>query len=588
MKPLLTSLSKRLYSLLQIPGVYWGLVFLYLSPYLLGPEVIRVSFHDNLDGMIPSFQFLANSNVWFASNSEVVSGFLHSLPRATLGSEFNVILWLFAMFPPYWAYAINMILIHVVAFGGTYLLLRTHLLKQAAVHSIGLLALFFGLLPFWPSGGLSIAGQPLVVYAVLNLIHRKQERASLLILFLYPFYSHFFWAGIFFFGLLILVLGYSARKAPLPRLLLSAIGVMGILHIMVEYRLFLAMFFNDFHFHREAFQLQILDSWREVISLFVDHLKNGYYQSLSLHFGPMLVIFLLSIIPLQRKLSNTQVRILGLMGLLLLCSGMYAMYQSFLFVPIKESISLINTFDIGRTYTLYPILWLFIGALATRSLMGQNNWIKGVLLSALLLQTLYSFTASYEVKWTYLEPTKNLIKTIIGKGIPSELPPTFNGFYCVDNFERIRDIIGDQPKGTFTGSIGFHPAVSLFNGFNTIDGYIVLYPLAYKNTFRTIIAEELAKSQEIQAYFDDWGSRCYLFSAEVGKNVNLLSIPQIQDLALSVDALRQLGVSYLFSAVPIEHLPAGIHFLDKVDEANQAHPIYIFMIEQERQPSHNP
>lgn len=35
-------------------------------------------------------------------------------------------------------------------------------------------------------------------------------------------------------------------------------------------------------------------------------------------------------------------------------------------------------------------------------------------------------------------------------------------------------------------------------------------PLEYKHSFRKVIEEELAKAPETRAYFDEWGSRCYL------------------------------------------------------------------------------
>lgn len=561
-------------------AVYWGIVLVYLSPYFLGAKRVRISIHDNLDGMFPSFKFLSGLDVWFASNDTMVSGFLHELPRVALGSEFNVILWLFAAFPTYPAYAINMILIHCCAFGGAYLLLKHYLLPQQSIQVQGLLALFFALLPFWPSGGWSIAGQPLIVFCLLNLIHQQQIRWSILGLIVYPFYSHFFWSGIFFYGLLVLLIAwcvYQNRKIPL--LALAGLGGMGLLHLLVEYRLFHAMFWGDFHFHREAFQLSVLASWGEIAGFFFKHIREGYYQSLSLHFGPILLICLLSLIPKQRRLSNNQWHTLGLITLLLGCSTLYAAYNSFLFSPLKESISLVNAFDLGRAYTLYPILWLLIGGLAFRTILKQDTWIKTVAILALVIQMGYGFQSSHEFRWTYLEPIKNAAKATLGKGIPTELPPTFNGFYCVDNFTQAKALLGQDVETYHTASVGFHPGVTRMNGLATIDGYTNVYPLSYKQQFREIIAPELHKSQEIQHYFDSWGNRCYVFSAELGRNLNDLDADHIDQLDLSVAAMKKLNTRYLFSAVSIDRLPSGMHFFEKIEEANQHHPLYIYIID---------
>ena len=58
------------------------------------------------------------------------------------------------------------------------------------------------------------------------------------------------------------------------------------------------------------------------------------------------------------------------------------------------------------------------------------------------------------------------------------------------------------------------PAVALEAGFYCIDGYSNNYSLEYKHEFRGIIEEELEKCPAMKGYFDDWGSRCYLFTEE--------------------------------------------------------------------------
>ena len=63
-------------------------------------------------------------------------------------------------------------------------------------------------------------------------------------------------------------------------------------------------------------------------------------------------------------------------------------------------------------------------------------------------------------------------------------------------------------------SLGIDPAAALYHGFYSLDGYSNNYPLSYKHRFREVIAPELAKSEYLTDYFDDWGNRCYMFSAE--------------------------------------------------------------------------
>ena len=67
-----------------------------------------------------------------------------------------------------------------------------------------------------------------------------------------------------------------------------------------------------------------------------------------------------------------------------------------------------------------------------------------------------------------------------------------------------------------------------------------------------MIAPELAKSEYLTGYFDDWGNRCYLFSAECPGYYTIEKGGfYFADYSLDVEALRQLGGNYLLSAAYI-------------------------------------
>lgn len=103
-------------------------------------------------------------------------------------------------------------------------------------------------------------------------------------------------------------------------------------------------------------------------------------------------------------------------------------------------------------------------------------------------------------------------------------------------------------------SLGMCPAVALEAGFYCIDGYSNNYSLEYKHEFREIIAKELEKCPGMKAYFDDWGSRCYLFTEE-SQNYYYLAKDEdfrYEKLELDTGKMREMGCEYLFSAAEIE------------------------------------
>ena len=76
--------------------------------------------------------------------------------------------WLYTIFAPMTAYGIGQTIMRFAAFFGMYLLLKnfTSFGLKLPFISVGT-ALTFALLPYWPSGMLSIAGLPLALFLTI-------------------------------------------------------------------------------------------------------------------------------------------------------------------------------------------------------------------------------------------------------------------------------------------------------------------------------------------------------------------------------------------------------------------------------------
>ena len=137
---------------------------------------------------------------------------------------------------------------------------------------------------------------------------------------------------------------------------------------------------------------------------------------------------------------------------------------------------------------------------------------------------------------------------------------TFQGFFSEELFEKIETSLPGNKKSYLVGSIGIHPSVLQYNGFRTADGYLTLYPKAYKSQFRKSMINEFSKNQNLLNYFDDWGSRFYFFSAEMqcprgGGNCSRHRHPPqvIKHFDIDITETRALGVKYLFSVATISN-----------------------------------
>jgi hypothetical protein len=159
---------------------------------------------------------------------------------------------------------------------------------------------------------------------------------------------------------------------------------------------------------------------------------------------------------------------------------------------------------------------------------------------------------------------------------------TFAEYFSPALFREVRDYIAARPTDYRVASLGLAPSIALYNGFETVDGYWVNYPLEYKHRFRRAIAGELAKDPKLASYFDEWGSRCYLFSAELGQEylyTRNAAKRRIEHLDVSTADLSGLGARYVLSAVEIGNASElGWKLEKKFERSDSPWEIYLYAL----------
>lgn len=514
------------------------LIVIYFSPYVILGEGAHVRTHDNLDSNVVWFKILAESGQIFAPMDAEIPNMLGGVPRDSFGTEFNVILWLFVLFKPFTAYVINETIMRFVAFFGMLLLLRRHVIKADHDQLIATgVALAFSFLPFLPTSGLSFAGLPLVLYAFLNIRARMGTWKDWLILFLVPFYSSLVLTFCFFLAVMgIWWLVDWIRTKTFNGTWLAAIVLMGCTFLIVEYRLVYGTFVDSgFIAHRTEFLL----SHKDFIGFIQLGLKNffkAHTHDISLHEYIILPVIGLALI--VSLLKGMRARWLLLLLILELALSMwYGFWYWEGLTPLKERSELLNTFNFSRFHFLSQFVWYVAFALALSIIAGRFKWTKYVALVLLCVQVGYvTYAGNPEIKYE----RHNYV--------------SFHEFYSPELFQEIQAYIGKDPRDYRVVSVGMHPAIPQYSGFYTADGYITVYPLAYKHAFRDVIASELDKNKSLKHYFDTWGSRCYVFADELGKKYEFKKEKDkaVDNLELNTEALKNLGGEYVLSAVEIK------------------------------------
>ncbi|HET7577643.1 MAG TPA: DUF6044 family protein [Bacillales bacterium] len=537
-------------------------IIVYLSPLLILGKDAHVRVHDQLDSTVVWYKILADSGKIFAANDAPIPNIMNGLPRESLGSQFKLWVLLFVWFPPFVAYTINAALLRLVAFFGMYLLLTKHVLSRNSsptVRSESLpdsgdafikagASLCFALLPFWLPGCLSIAGIPLATYAFLNFRKREATQKDWLIIVLLPFASSFILSFFFFLavmGVIWLIDWVKTRHSNWR--LFSAIAIMTAVYLAKDYRLVLGVLLgHGFTPHRVEFDRghsTLVHTLKHALLNFAEGQTHTYTIQYVVILWVALFFFFWAVFKWFLRLRAAHAPIdqnEKKLVIMVFLTGAFALWYNLWYwqglFPLKATFKIAREFNFARLMFLNPILWYLIFAVCL--VLITTKWKragKPIAMVLLAIQLVVLFKHNHEPKYR-------------GYDMPS-----WREFYSPKLFHSIQDFIGLDPSTYRVVSIGIHPSISQYSGFYTLDSYVTLYPLEYKHKFRQIIAPELAKNKTLRSYFDDWGSRCYIFVDELGKNYFFYKSKHkiIHHLDLNTKAMKNMGGKYILSAVKI-------------------------------------
>jgi len=549
-----------------------------MFPFLYLKTNAYILVHDNLDGEFVHLHLLKMSGLLFSfSANTIVPNIMNGLPRSCFHSEFSFIRLLFLVIPSFWAYVINIGLIRIIGFTGMYLLTKDHLIKGGNIKILIGLAALFSIIPLYPIYGLSVMGQPLLLWCFLNLNKNPGKFINWLVILIFPFYSHFALIAPF---ILIALMGYgvyklAAKDKTINKYYFIGIVLLFICFIAANFITIKCMLFpNGYISHRSVWLVkQGSFSCGSILKQFITTFLSGEDHSSSFIAVPIylytFIIFFLDKNKFRKKiLLITPVILIGLISVL---EAIYPVLRYF----SQNFVKIFSMFQFNRFTFLIPLLW-FIG-LGIAIKYSKNKINPIILYLIIIFQLCFIVLKNYELKLNYaiishISPTK--VKKI----------QTFQSYFAADLFSDIDKFINKPKKNFRVISLGISPSIAQYNGFFTLDSYQSNYPLKYKNQFREIIENELNKNSTIRDYFDDWGSRCYLFSSELQKSCYFNCLKngtvQLDSLSINTRVLKNMGGEYVFSAVPINnHKELQLTFVKAFYDDNSLWDIYLYKVD---------
>lgn len=542
-----------------------GVLGLYFLPLLIFWDHSLMVVNDTLDSHIVWYKILKGSGKIFAGSLTPMPEIMNT-PRFTLYNEFFLLFWLHYFFGTFPAYVINLILIHFTAFWGMYFLLNSFS-KQNFLYTI-LIALIFSLLPFQAYWGLSEAGQPFVFYALLKINLKGFRLKYLFITLFYILYSNFYSSSVFFFFFLFLFLLFLVIKRNKVSLSVWLVFfLMIVLSLAMEYRLISQLFMShDYVSSRVERSFGMEPSFIKCSYASIKNLLSPPYSGTN-YLALFIPLILWSYYQAIRSKLVFTFFYHTLFFFIIFSVVVFGFGNCDLFGDIYQQFHSLRFYTFQRIIGIIPLLWILVLYLSLRILPSRYFNIAMVFVF-LQIGYLFCFNLSYRGYLKHFFKLRNQEEVI-----------SFADFFAEPLFTQIRDSLHYQ-KGDFKiACLGFHPSISQYNGFYTLDGYLTNYPLSYKHEFRAIIEPELEKNELIRDYFDKWGSRCYLYNNELGTNfLNYKRFnKEVSLFDINCEQFVEMGGRYIFSAVKINRFSCGPASLIGVFE-DKTWRIYVYEI----------
>ena len=301
---------------------------------------------------------------------------------------------------------------------------------------------------------------------------------------------------------------------------------------MVEYRLVHSMLNPGFVPHRVEFDFAALVKQKGIMGLL-----NAAYSILTkgtIHvdvFYSLFVIPLLALYFFKSKIVKHANWLIGIVATIIFIGLLFGLTHSDYYSLLTNKIAFLKTFQIDRFYTLLPFLFFLTGIICVQKVIENYDKHSAIALKTIIvIMSLLIFFNNYSIK-AIAASNKKINKF-----------PSYKEYYDCKLYNEVKSAINSPVASYRVVGVGVCPEVLQFNGFYTLDAYLNLYPLSYKKQFRDVIAGELNKSEEVRKYFDCWGNRCYVFSAELGYQYDKQTKQNefIDNLNINTQALKGL------------------------------------------------
>ena len=573
MKKLIDSITKKHLFIL-------GLIILLLAQipmFILGENSI-VLYHDQLDGEIITYIYQAK---YLFSGEKMVSEFMNGMPLTSLTPPAPLAVILFCIMPPFAAYVVMAVLGQLVAFAGMFLLVDK--LTDYGFPAL-VIAEMYAFLPFLPLYGLSQYGVPLLLLCFIYLWEKKYTCQSLLYVGFYTAMSSLVLCGYTWIALLGICTGLLAVSKKLKEHMGMAVAFVEMTAIYLAFNVSLVCQILGIGDAMVSHKSEYVLEETGFLTLLKEYFIEGGDHSVDFH--KYIVLLIIAVVccavlgkrTWSEKMLKWNRMLWSALGFIAVLCVVGALWNCSAVIPIRSKMGSLGSFQFARVLWIAPAIWYIAMALSIAILWAQKNRMKWV--GSLIALGILGIMG---ISILQASPVKNCVQVILQPGYRSI---SWSDYFAVGVMDQVENYIyeneGLEQSEYRVASLGIDPVAALYHGFYTVDGYSNNYDVNYKHAFRDVIASELERNDWLKEYYDEWGNRCYLFSAEIPGYYNIEKGSfWYNDLKINTDALKNLGCDYILSAAYIvnaEELELELLREDAFETMESYYRIYIYKL----------
>lgn len=570
--------------------LWWALgvaVALNIDKIVLGPFA-PVRCHDTFDGPFLITRLFAHNLFRY--------GLISQSPENVCGATIFcypgiVTLPAVMLLPAYLSYLFLSIFLIFIAFLGMFLFLRDEFKVVEKASLIG--ALFFSSITICLSFGLAIAGMPLLFWCFERIFSKNYFFVKRLSAYLYML---IYFAGsnfgiialpifVFYFVYFLLISRIKKTKKNILTIIL-----IWSLFLIMNLPLISELFSHMPASHRSFWQLPPGMSWLYAAKCFIGSLfdirMQYFYTTTPTLLG--LLIILIYIFSSSRQYRDKYFYF-PIISVLVIELVSFFLFQSPLWYALSGRLGFLKSLQFDRFAFLLVMIFSILIGQSSNFLIRQkypvNKKAWYLSLSAVFLYVvsgiifrLFPFNY-FERLSDIVRPVAELVIQLLSLGIfllligikvaRNKKPPIFTALFTAflffslantlhsrvsfgtENFrhyfrspqiEKIKAIErGNIEKFRVADISGADQSKLLNNGFRCADGYVNVYPMAYKEFWAKVIEPEIRKSKKSRDYFSDRTSRVYLFYDGPKDQ-------PIEKITFNPDLLRLINVKYIFSS----------------------------------------